>query len=85
MPSLRFILVSLCIMLTGCMTQTEIPRIPNLTTESQKACARECQKIYSQCNTSCSQMTGGAPAARQREQCLDNCNIALEDCYGTCR
>ena len=82
---LRFILVLLFIMFTGCMTQTEIPRMPTFTTEKERTCARECQNIYSQCITGCSQMTGGAPAARQREQCLDNCNIALEDCYRTCK
>jgi len=85
MPSLRFILAALFIMLTGCMKQTEIPRMPTLTTEKEKACARECQAIYSQCNTACSQMIGGSRTDRQREQCLNNCNIALEDCYGTCK
>lgn len=85
MPPLRFILVFLFIMLTGCMRQTEIPRMPTFATEKQKTYARECQTIYSQCVMGCSKMTGGAPAARQREQCLDNCNIALEDCYKTCK
>ena len=68
----------------GCV-QTTIPSMPVLTTEKEKACARECQTIYSQCNLPCGDMLGGPRTVNQREQCLNNCNSILRDCYGTCK
>jgi len=65
-------------------TQTQVPVMPLFTTPEGKACARNCQSIYAQCNMACSQMIGGARTASQREQCLNNCNKTLEDCYKTC-
>lgn len=65
-------------------TQTEAPTMPQITTDEGKACVRHCQSIYAECNGACSQMIGGARTASQREQCLNNCNTTLKDCYITC-
>jgi len=66
--------------------QTVVPSIPHYETKEGKACARECQFIYAQCNNACSEITVGCgpPTRAQRGQCLDNCNITIGDCYTTC-
>jgi len=79
-----FWLVSFVIILLGC-TQTVVPRMPDFTTDREKSCARQCQSIYAQCNSACGQMIGGIRTANQRQQCMNNCNAALEDCYRTCK
>ncbi len=58
--------------------------MPKFATEKGKACARSCQATYSQCSFACSQMIGGVATAQQRQQCLNNCNTILDDCYSTC-
>jgi len=69
----------------GCAgTQTEAPKMPEVTSQQGKACVRECQAINAGCVDACSKMVGGWVTAAQREQCLDNCNKMLGDCYSTC-
>ena len=70
--------------MAGCATQTVVPVTPKITTKSGKTCARTCRSTYSQCNMACSQMKAGATTTRQQEQCLNNCNQALKDCYLSC-
>jgi hypothetical protein len=84
MKKKMLILASFAIML-GCATQNPVPKMPNFTTDESKSCARLCQSTYANCNMACSQMIGGARTASQREQCLNNCNQTLADCYSTCK
>jgi hypothetical protein len=76
--------VLLLMIFLGCV-QATIPNMPTLSTDKEKTCARECQAIYSQCTSPCGRMEGGPRTANQREQCLNNCNIVLSDCYSTCK
>ena len=76
--------IFLTFIILGCATQTNATVMPQFTTENCKECARNCQMIYAQCNEACSQMVGGATTARQREQCLNNWNQILKDCYWSC-
>ncbi len=81
----RVILLLLLITtLFGCTPQSPVPPMPKFETDQGKMCARSCQSTYAQCNQACSQMIGGATTARQRKQCLSNCNQILSDCYSTC-
>jgi hypothetical protein len=70
--------------LYSCAPQTVVPSIPQYETKEGKACARECQFIYTQCNDACSEMVGDAITTIQRRWCLNNCNITIGDCYTTC-
>lgn len=84
-----FVVISLAILvfiLFSCVPtpQAPVPTMPEMTTEQAKACAHACQSIYVLCNSACGQMRGGVTTARQRRQCLDNCNQILKDCYSTC-
>ena len=86
--SFRSVRIALAIIIVvggvSCATQQPVPQMPKYTTESGKACARNCQVTYSQCNLPCGEMVGGATTAQQRKQCLNNCNATLGDCYSTC-
>ena len=81
---MKILVIAAILTLLGCAPQTPAPTMPKLTTAEGKACARSCQATYAQCNQACSQMVGGATTARQRNQCLTNCNQTLQDCYSTC-
>ena len=76
-------LALLVLLATGC-TQRPPPKNPTYKTEASKACARDCQLIYSQCNIPCSETRGGAMGAGQRRACFNKCAVTLEDCYSTC-
>jgi len=79
------IMAAFVLAIVGCAgVQTPAPTMPNFKTENGKACARSCQATYAQCNQGCSLMVGGARTASQREQCLNNCNQTLRECYTTC-
>lgn len=72
--------------MAGCATQTAVPVMPQFTTEAGKACARNSQATYSQCNLACGEMrVKGLTTTKQREQCLNNCNQILKDCYTSCK
>jgi hypothetical protein len=72
-------------LLLGCATQEPVPTSPDLATEAGKTCARTCQATYAQCNNACVQMTGAAITARQRMQCLNNCDRTMSNCSLTCQ
>ncbi len=64
--------------------QGPVPPMPNFSTEKGKSCARTCQSIFATCGGGCSKMIGGMLTVMPRQQCFDNCNRTLGDCYSTC-
>ena len=82
--SVKLGIILVALVVAGCATQTPVTVMPRFTTEAGRACARNCQATYAQCSNACSGMVGGAATAKQREQCLNNCNQILKDCYSSC-
>jgi hypothetical protein len=79
------LIVLFLVLLGGCALKP-LPTMPTYTSEKGKACARQCQGIYVQCNYACGAgLEADAPLpAYQRKQCLDRCGEALRDCYYSC-
>lgn len=84
MPYRLFILSVLIIILASC-AQTQVPDMPNFSTEEQKSCGQKCLAIHTRCSAACGEMFGDAKTEKQRETCQNNCNSVLGDCYETCK
>ena len=81
------LILALASFISGCAIikqQRVAPAAPEFKTKNTKTLAHICQSIYSNCSGYCNVTYRSSANIVAYEQCYDDCDKELNDCYKTC-